>query len=181
MPIPFAGGVIRPWKPTDLEALVTLADNRAIWRNLVDAFPHPYRKKDARAWIKAVASQLPCQHFAVCVRPAGASGKSVPVVAGGIGVTLGKDIRAGTAEVGYWLGEPYWGRGLMTSAVEAFTEFAFREYKLRRLFAQVLAWNPASMRVLEKSGYAREGTLRNGAKKDGKVVDEVLYARIQVL
>lgn len=177
MPIAFPGGRIRPWLPADAAALAALADNRAIWRNLRDAFPHPYGRKDARAWIRAVTRQLPCAHFAI---EAGASpGADGPfALAGGIGLTPQADIHAGTAEIGYWLGEPFWGRGIMSQALAAFTAFAFPAFGLRRLYALVLEWNPASMRVLEKCGYLREGTLRRSAVKDGIVADEIVYARL---
>jgi RimJ/RimL family protein N-acetyltransferase len=173
MPIPFAGGAIRPWLPSDADSLVRLADNRAVWRNLRDAFPNPYTRKDARAWIRAVTRQLPCMHFALTAGPGPA-----PEVAGGIGLIPQADVHAGTAEIGYWLGEPYWGRGLMTAALAAFTAYAFSEFRYRRIFAHVLEWNPASMRVLEKCGYVEEGRMRKSALKDGKVADEFLYAKV---
>jgi RimJ/RimL family protein N-acetyltransferase len=173
MRIDFPGGHIRPWLPSDVSALARLADNREIWRNLRDAFPHPYAKKDARAWVRAVTRQLPCMHFAIVVED------GAPTLAGGMGVTPASDVHAGTAEIGYWLGEPFWGRGIMTAALAVFTEFAFAEFRLRRLYAHVLEWNPASMRVLEKCGYAAEGRLRKSALKEGVVADEILYARVR--
>ena len=172
MRIEFAGGYVRPWLPGDVPALTRLADSRAVWRNLRDAFPNPYSKKDARTWIRAVTRQFPCQHFAIIVEEGPA------VLAGGIGVIPGSDVHAGTAEIGYWLGEAYWGRGIMTAALSAFTEFAWAEFRLRRLYAHVLEWNPASMRVLEKCDYVAEGRLRKSAWKDGAVADEILYARV---
>jgi RimJ/RimL family protein N-acetyltransferase len=190
MTIDFAGGIIRPWLATDAAALARLADNRAVWRNLRDGFPSPYSKKDARAWIRGVTRTVPYAHFAILagggavVRPeAGGAdgaggGRSGLVVAGGIGLILQADIHAGSAEIGYWLGEPYWGRGIMSAALAAFTSFAFAEFRLRRLYALVLEWNPASMRVLEKCGYAREGRLRKSALKDGAVADEILFAQV---
>jgi ribosomal-protein-alanine N-acetyltransferase len=174
MRIEFPGGRIRPWLPSDVPALARLADNRAVWRNLRDAFPHPYAKKDARAWVRAVTRQFPCMHFAI----ESEAGASSPTLAGGVGIIPGSDVHVGTAEIGYWLGEPFWGRGIMTAALDAFTGFAFAEFRLRRLSAQVLEWNPASMRVLEKCGYVAEGRLRKSAIKDGVVADEILYARV---
>ena len=169
MAISFPGGSIRPFLPTDAETLASLADNREVWRNLRDAFPSPYTKQDARAWIRAATRQFPCMHFAVC------EGERL---AGGIGIVPRIDVHEGTAEVGYWLGEPFWGRGLMTKALGAFSEFAFAEFKLRRIFAGVFEWNPASARVLEKCGYAFEGRMRKGVVKDGVVVDELIYAKV---
>ena len=169
MKLPFPGGAIRSWSPGDLEELSRLADNRNVWRNLRDRFPNPYSRRDAKAWIKGVTRQIPCAHFAV-----EAGGR----LAGGIGLMAQEDIHRGTAELGYWLGEPYWGRGIMTGAVGAFAAYAFNAFKLRRLYALVLDWNPASARVLEKTGFMLEGRLRCSALKDGAVVDELLYARI---
>jgi ribosomal-protein-alanine N-acetyltransferase len=167
--IPFAGGVIRSWSPGDVEPLAKLADNRNVWRNLRDRFPNPYTKGDAKAWIKGVTRQIPCAHFAIA-----ADG----VLAGGIGLLTQEDVHKGAAELGYWLGEPFWGRGLMTAAVGAFSDYAFEAFRLRRLYALVLDWNPASMRVLEKAGFALEGRLRKSAFKDGAVADELLYAKV---
>lgn len=97
---------------------------------------------------------------------------------GGIGVTLKEGIYLKSAEFGYWLGEPYWGRGTMTEAVKAVSSYAMRRFGLIRLEAPVFEWNPASMRVLEKCGFVREGVLRASAVKDGQVIDRVLYALI---
>ncbi len=170
MKIPFPGGVIRHWSPSDIEELVRLADNRNVWRNLRDRFPNPYSKGDARTWIRGVTGQIPCAHFAISAEGG---------LAGGIGILPQEDVHKGTAEIGYWLGEPYWGRGLMTAAVAAFSDYAFETFRLRRLYAQVLEWNSASMRVLEKTGFVLEGRLRRSAIKDGEVADELLYALVR--
>ncbi|MDB5102996.1 MAG: acetyltransferase [Fibrobacteres bacterium] len=174
--IPFRGGSIRPWLPGDLDGLVALADNSKVWRNMRDAFPNPYTRSDARAWIRGVTRQFPNAHFAI---EAGGPDSGPPVLAGGMGIIPQEDIHQGSAEIGYWLGEPFWGRGLMTSALEAFSDYAFETFLLRRLYARVLEWNPASMRVLEKAGYQPEGRLRRSAIKDGVVADEFLYAKIR--
>lgn len=167
--IDFPGGSIRPWRATDAKALAPLADNRRVWINLADRFPHPYTLADARRWIRESTLRHPMSDYAVeC------GGR----LAGGIGLLPGEDIRLLTAEIGYWLGEPFWGRGIATAAVTVFTAHAFAVLGMRRLFARVLAWNPASARVLEKCGYRLEGRLRRSALKDGQVVDELLYARL---
>ena len=100
-------------------------------------------------------------------------------VVGGIGIEPRADIYQYSAEIGFWLSPPHWGRGVMTAAVEAVSVWAFAETDLVRLEAPVLAWNPASMRVLEKCGYTREGVVTDAAYKDGQWVDSVLYARLQ--
>ncbi len=198
--IPFPGGTIRPWRSDDAKPLVALADNRRVWINLADRFPHPYTLADARRWIRGAALRHPPTDFAIeCRVPAaggtgaqagssevpargpGVIGSDPGVLAGGIGLLPGEDIRVLTAEIGYWLGEPYWGRGIATAAVSAFTSHAFATLGLRRVFARVLEWNPASARVLEKCGYVLEGRLRRSAIKDGKVADELLYARIAAM
>jgi ribosomal-protein-alanine N-acetyltransferase len=176
MRIEFPGGGIRPWLATDAAALARLADNPSVWRNLRDGFPNPYTKKDARAWIRGVTRTVPMTHFAILAADGGTGGEGI--LAGGIGFVLKTDIHAGTAEIGYWLGEPFWGRGIMSAALAAFSPFALAEFRLRRLYARVLEWNPSSMRVLEKCGYAREGLLRKSALKDGRVADEILFARV---
>jgi ribosomal-protein-alanine N-acetyltransferase len=169
----FPGGLIRHWTPADAPELARLADNRKVWRNLRDRFPNPYSRRDAKDWIKGVTRQIPCAHFAICADSADGA------LAGGIGILLQDDVHKGTAEIGYWLGEAFWGRGLMTGALTAFSDHAFGAYRLRRLYAQVLDWNPASARVLEKSGFVLEGRLRASALKDGEVADELLYAKVK--
>jgi ribosomal-protein-alanine N-acetyltransferase len=169
MRIDFPGGQIRPWHAADAKPLVPLADNRNIWLNLRDRFPNPYGLADAKRWVRQASDQKPVCHFAIEYDGA---------LAGGIGLIPGEDVHHRSAEVGYWLGEPFWGRGLMTHALTAFSNFAFPAYDLSRLFALVLEWNTASTRVLEKVGFALEGRLRKSAFKDGKEVDEFLYAKI---
>src|SRR5687768_7234067 len=121
MRLTFPGGAIRPWRAADAKPLLPLADNRKVWLNLADRFPHPYTLGDARRWLKDAAMEAPPRNYAL--EYDGALG-------GGIGLQMGEDLRAGTAEIGYWLGEPYWGRGLATAAVGAFTAHAFAELKL---------------------------------------------------
>lgn len=169
MNLSFPGGGIRLWTSVDAKTLVSIADNRKIWLNLTNRFPHPYTPADARRWIRDSSTRHPPTDFAVeC------GGRAV----GGIGLLPGDDLRLFTGEIGYWLGEAYWGRGIATAAVTALTLHAFDTLGYRRLFARVLEWNPASIRVLEKCGYQQEARLRKSALKDGKVLDELLYARI---
>jgi len=97
---------------------------------------------------------------------------------GGIGVILGEGVHERSGQFGYWLGEPYWGRGIMTAAVRATSEYVMSRFGLLRLEAPVFEWNPASMRVLEKCGFVREGVLRRSVFKDGRIIDSVLYARV---
>jgi ribosomal-protein-alanine N-acetyltransferase len=160
--------VLRPWRRGDEEALVRGADNRKVWINLRDGFPHPYTRADAKAWIAANAGVEPPRNFAIEV-----GGRAV----GSVGVTQLTDVYRRSAEIGYWLAEEHWGRGIATEATAAATENAFRVLDVVRIQAAVFAWNPASMRVLEKCGYEREGWLRRSVFKDGQVIDSALYAR----
>jgi len=159
--------VIRSLRPDDAESLARYANNRRIWRNVRDRFPHPYSLEDAQRFIATARDEPQETVFAIEV-----DAQAV----GSIGVRLKDDVERGNGELGYWLGEPFWGRGLMTAAVQAFVPFALREYLLRRIEAWVYEWNLASARVLEKAGFTREGTLRQSAVKDGQVVDRWLYA-----
>jgi RimJ/RimL family protein N-acetyltransferase len=141
-----------------------------VWRNLRDAFPHPYTLEDAEAWIASNIGVEPVRNFAVDV-----DGQ----VAGSIGVTPFADVYRRSAEIGYWLAEDLWGRGIMTEAVGAATEHAFRTLAVVRVQAAVFEWNRASMRVLEKCGYELEGRLRRSVWKDGQLIDSVLYAIVR--
>ena len=91
---------------------------------------------------------------------------------------LGEDVHRYTAELGYWLAEPFWNKGIMTEVVSRFSDYAFEEFELNRIFAEPYTGNTASMRVLEKAGFVLEGTLRANVFKDGKVLDQFLYAKI---
>jgi ribosomal-protein-alanine N-acetyltransferase len=159
--------VIRPWKEGDEPSLVRHANNYEVWRHLRDRFPHPYTKEDAEQWIAFAQRQDPQTIFAIEV-----DGEAV----GGIALELGNDVERCSAEIGYWLGEAFWGRGIATAAVRALTGYGFEAFGLTRVFAVPFATSPASMRVLEKCGYVREGTMRRSAIKEGVVLDQVLYA-----
>jgi [ribosomal protein S5]-alanine N-acetyltransferase len=98
---------------------------------------------------------------------------------GGIGLILGADVERRSAEIGYWLAEPYWGRGIGSAAVEAVTEWAFARFDLVRLHAGVYEWNPASVRVLRKAGNTLEARRRKSVTKDGETIDRLLYVRLR--
>lgn len=170
MRIDCASCAIRDWRPDDESALVAVADNRKIWRNLQHGFPHPYTRADARQWFALPAAMREPTHWAIEVDG---------VAVGGIGVDLGEGVFERSAHFGYWLGEPYWGRGLMSEAARATSVYALDRFGLARLEAGVFAWNPASMRVLEKAGFVREGVLRKSVFKDGVLIDRVLYALVR--
>jgi len=161
---------VRSWLKEDEASLVKYANNRAVSINLRDAFPYPYTRKDARDWIRAVSRQAPETQWAIA---------SPEEAIGGIGLQLGEDIYRRTAEIGYWLGEPFWGMGIATRALETMTNYAFSQFDLDRVQAEVFEWNLASARVLEKAGYCLEGRLRQRVTKAGKTIDCFLYAKIR--
>ena len=169
MELKLARSTLRPWRVGDESSLVTNANNRRVWRNL-SRLPHPYTRADADAWITRATIQSPPTDFAIEV-----DGSAV----GGIGVEIGRDVFYRSAEVGYWLGEAYWGRGIATEALRAVTEYAFVTFDLCRLQAGVFEWNPASMRVLEKAGYTLEARHKKNVTKDGETIDRLLYALIR--
>jgi ribosomal-protein-alanine N-acetyltransferase len=168
MDIMLPTGVVRAWHPADVSSLARHANDRRIWMNLRDRFPHPYGLGDAESFIAMATGMVPMTFFAIAV-----DGEAV----GGIGYTRHQDVERISAEIGYWLGAQFWGRGIMTAALVALTRYAFdRHGDLRRIYAVPFAWSGASIRVLEKAGYCLEGRMRQSAIKDGKVSDQLLYA-----
>jgi len=161
---------LRPFRDGDQASIVRYANNRQVWINLRDRFPHPYTKGDADAWIREVAGQDP---------PAQCGIEVGGEVVGGIGLTLQEDIHRRSAEIGYWLGEPFWGRGIMSETVPAFTAYAFATFDVCRVYATVFEWNRASARILEKAGYVLEGRLRKSVIKDGRTIDQFLFAYVR--
>jgi RimJ/RimL family protein N-acetyltransferase len=161
--------IVRDWSADDRGSLLRLANNRRIWRNLKDRFPHPYGEAEADAWLALVREHPERTGWAIEVDG---------LAAGGIGLKPGEDIHAKSANIGYWLGEPYWGRGIMSDAVRAVSSHALSQLGLARVEAMVYEWNPASMRVLEKCGFVREGVMRKSIFKDGQLIDSVMYARV---
>jgi len=158
---------LRPWRRGDEEALVRHANNRNVWRNLTDRFPHPYLREHAEAFIAFSEKQETPTNLAICV-----DDRAV----GSIGITPGTDIERVNAEIGYWIGKPYWGRGIGSAALRGMTRYAIEQFRLTRVFAIPFVENTASIRVLEKVGYVREGVMRRSAIKDGRIRDQYLYA-----
>ncbi len=160
---------VREWGRADKARLLAIANDRRIARNLTHRFPHPYTAADADRWFELLERTPRPMHWAIEV-----DGQ----LAGGIGAEPGEGVDARTAHFGYWLAPQYWGRGIMTAARRAAVAHVFDHSDLVRLEARVFAWNPASMRVLEKCGFEREGLLRRSVWKDAQVIDAVLYARV---
>ena len=161
---------VRSFRESDAAELARHANNRKVSMQLSDGFPYPYAIEDAHKWIALSQSRVPETNFAITVN-------DLPV--GSISVKPQDTVERCSAEVGYWIGESHWGRGIATVAVSGITRFAFEAYDLERLFAVVNVSNPASSRVLEKVGYQLEGRMRRSAIKDGIVRDQFLYAIIR--
>lgn len=159
--------LVRPWQSADVPAITRYTNDANVARHLRDRFPHPYTAVDARRFIDAVTAVRPVTTFAIDV-----SGEAV----GGIGFSSGNDVERFSAEIGYWLGEPFWGRGIVAEALALVSDYAFTECNVLRLFALPFADNPRSMRVLEKAGYVQEAILRSSSVKFGEPKDQALYA-----
>jgi ribosomal-protein-alanine N-acetyltransferase len=159
----------RSWRDTDVEPLQRYANNRKIWLNLRDVFPHPYTIDDARWWVEHASQDDPERSFAIA---------SAEEPIGAIGLIFGEDVHRFSAELGYWFAEPFWGRGIMTGAVRALIEYAFRKLPLNRIYVEPFAHNLASVRVLEKAGFLREGVLKANVVKDNAILDQIVYAKL---
>ena len=170
MQFEFGEWQVRSFRPDDAPTLAKYGNNREVWRNIWDQHPYPYSIEDAQEWIQFAMQQDPETIFAIA---------HATETIGSIGMLPQSDVARLSAEVGYWLGQPFWGRGIATESLKVLTEYAFTELGLVRLYATVLEWNPASARVLEKAGYEYEGLLRKSAIKDGQIMDQWLYAKVR--
>lgn len=161
---------IRNFREDDRAAIAELANNEKVAANLLDMFPHPYTQRDAAMWVDMVNRQDPVTDFAVTLDDR---------FIGVIGAKLKEDVYRVSAEIGYWLGEPYWGRGYMTRVVSAFSAESFDRYTVQRLYAGMFSTNPASGRVLEKAGYRKEAVLKNAIVKNGVIQDLIIYSLLK--
>ncbi len=162
---------LRPWTAADAEALVRLADDRDIWLNLRGRFPHPFTMASADLWLAEHTTEPEARKsFAILWR-----GDLV----GGIHLQRREDVHHICADLTFWVGRPFWGRGIATAAVRAITLHGFDVLGLERIQAFVFDWNPQSARVLENVGFALEGRLRHYVLKDGRYGDALLYARLR--
>ncbi|HVZ20915.1 MAG TPA: GNAT family protein [Vicinamibacterales bacterium] len=160
---------VRTWRTADAASLVRHANNENVARHLRDRFPYPYSTSDARRFIEAVSQSHPATNFAIDL-----GGEA----AGGIGFSPGSDVERYSAEIGYWLGEAFWGRGITAEALRLTSRYAFDICRMLRLFALPFADNARSIRVLEKAGYVREGVMRCSSVKHGSPRDQALYALV---
>lgn len=165
--LPLGMAELRAPRRSDAAELARHANDREVWRNLRDRFPHPYELEDAEDWLQEQAEGFRAATWVIAVADA---------AVGAIGLHPGDDVHRFDAEIGFWLGREWWGRGIMSAAVRAVTEFGFGTLKLARIHAVVFGWNRASARVLQKAGYLREGVLRDAVHKDGETIDGELWA-----
>ena len=162
--------LLREFTPEDKERIAELANNPKISINLRDAFPNPYTIKDAEDFLNKYKSLKTSQIFAI---------EYMGLYAGNIGLHKGTDVYRKSAEIGYFLGEPYWNLGIMTKAVNLICDYGFREMDVVKIYAGIFEFNIASMRVLEKCGFVKEAVLKKAVFKKGKFYDEVRYSKLK--
>ncbi|WP_321480303.1 GNAT family protein [uncultured Bacteroides sp.] len=162
--------VLRGLTLRDASSIAEQINNIKIWNNLRDGLPYPYTEADAREFIYLAKEKDLLVDFAIVV-----SGKAVGVIS----LILGRDVERISAEIGYWLGEEYWGNGIMSRAVKEVVEYAFEKLSLHKVFATVFSFNVASMKVLEKAGFTKEAVLKSAFIKNGKIIDCHYYSIIK--
>lgn len=163
---------IRAWRLSDAAELAAALSNKKVQDNLRDGLPYPYTEQDGRSFISAMLAADPNDTFSFAITVDNR-------VIGSIGVFRQGNIHRQTAELGYYIAEPYWGQGIMTQAVRQICEYVFANSDILRIYAEPFAHNIASCRVLEKAGFQYEGTLRQNAVKNGAVINMKLYARLK--
>ena len=160
---------LRDLEITDTEKLTELADNKSIWDNVRDYLPHPYKLSDAEFFINSVKKENPRQNFGI---------EYEGELCGVIGLIVQNDVYKKSAELGYWIGEYYWGKGIATKAVELITKYGFEKLQIIRIYSSVFENNIASMKVLEKNGFLREGVFKKAVVKNEIIMDEHRYYKL---
>lgn len=158
---------LRPWNSNDLQSLVKYANNWNVAKNLTNRFPHPYTEQDGQSFIEMATSDDPIHIFAIDI-----NGEA----AGGIGLHPQPDIFIKNAELGYWLGEPFWGQKIISNAIKQIVDFGFSTYDIDRIFARPFGTNIVSQKVLEKNNFKLEGRFEKVLFKNGTYLDELVYA-----
>jgi [ribosomal protein S5]-alanine N-acetyltransferase len=160
--------LLLPWKEEDAAELAELANNRKVADMLRDGFPHPYTLVDAVSWIHStIAVNNPPTLFAI---------KLDEKLAGGIGILLKDNIYRKNVEIGYWIGESFWGKGIATEAVKLIVEYIFRNFNVVRIYAETFTSNKASSRVLEKNGFTCDGIFKKAIIKNDTLLDSCTYS-----
>lgn len=158
---------LRKWRKSDVDSLVKYANNKNIAVNLTDMFPCPYTRADAEKFIAYATSDTPNHLFAIEINDE---------AVGSIGIHPQTDIHRQNAELGYWLAEPFWGKGIITSAVKQIVDYTFHNTDIERIFARPFGCNIASQKVLEKNNFHLEGRFEKTIIKNGELRDELIYA-----
>lgn len=158
---------LRPWTLEDIPNLVRLGDNPKIAQYMTDQFPSPYTEEKAQNFIQYATSGSPNHILAIDL-----NGQAI----GGIGIHAQSDIHSKNAELGYWLGEPYWGQGIMTQALRKMVNYGFANWEITRIFARPFGTNIGSQKALEKAGFVLEGRFEKTLFKNGVFLDELIYA-----
>jgi [ribosomal protein S5]-alanine N-acetyltransferase len=159
---------IRPWQPEDAAALSAVANNKNLWDKMRDRFPHPYTISAAEDWIALCIKQTPTEHF--CIEGDGR-------VCGGIGFIPGSDVEKKSAEIGYFVGEDFWGKGIATKAIALLVKYLAANHQFVRLFSIVYANNPGSMKALQKNGFNLEQIRKKAVFKNGVIMDDYVWTR----
>ena len=159
--------ILRPWKASDINSLIKYANNWNIAKNLTNQCPHPYTIQDGKAFIEYATKDEPIHIFAIEVNQE---------AVGGIGIHPQSDIFIKNAEIGYWLGEPFWGHGIVSKAIKQIIQFGFSTFDIERIFARPYGTNFASQKILEKNNFLLEGRYNNILYKNGEYLDELIYA-----
>jgi [ribosomal protein S5]-alanine N-acetyltransferase len=168
MEINFEGLILRPWVIDDIVQLASIADNKSIADNLRDGFPFPYSLDDARKWLNQILPEnLPPRFFAIITDNN---------LVGSIGIVTKTDIYRKNCELGYFISEEFWGRGVATRAIRAATSYAFREFDIIRIYAEPFSDNTGSRRALEKAGFHHEATFKKNVIKNGILKDSCIYS-----
>ncbi len=170
MEIKFDNYKIRSYEKNDKDALIKYGNNYNVFKHLKDTFPHPYTKDDAVVWLTSCVAQNPETHFAIA---------NENELIGGIGFYLREDVFKHNAEIGYWLGEPFWGKHIVSRALKEMTKYIFNNFKINRIYAGVFGGNPASVRVLENCGYKLEGLMRKAVLKEESYLDQYVFALLK--
>lgn len=165
---------IRKWEPTDAADLAAALSNKRVQDNLRDGLSYPYTEQDGADYIAAMRAADEEETFAFAITAEGR-------VVGSIGVFRQGNIHRRNAELGYYVAEGYWGRGIATEAVKQICRYVFEKSDIIRIYAEPFAYNTASCRVLEKAGFQYEGTLRKNAVKNGRILDMNMYALLKSL
>jgi len=161
--------LLRPWKREDAFALASIANNRNIFNNVRDSFPSPYTVTDAIQWIDKEKNANPGTNFAVLYEEE---------IAGSIGIILNEDVYRNTIEIGYFIAEQFWGRGIATEAIHILCGHIQQEFRGARIMARVFEYNKASMKVLLKNNFFLEGIQRRAAIKNKQILDVYLWVKL---